>query len=700
MRKAVCHIEGVVGTDGGTPLESVAVSNGREVVVTDRRGRFALDADPVAQPFIFATRPDGADDAGWYTATPRRSGQVKLMLRGRDRRGAHGRTVHIGQITDTHFSVRSNMPTVARQLRRDLRHVHAAAPDLELLVATGDLTNRGDMPSLRHLRRILNQCACPVVPVFGACDGKNEQRELKTALPHIRHWEQVMGPTYYSIDVGPWHVVVCPAEDQYFGPDRAAMKRQWLEADLEVAAARRILLAQHPPPTPSWLEFLSQRGVEVVLYGHWHSSRCGEASGVTSFCTPPLIVGGVDAMPRGFRKISLGARSIRAPLIALTRPAPHRRAGGRSMKIRWRTQVPGCLHRGEAVCHGGALFVPVPDESYSGHCGVLCLDAETGRRKWWAPTDHSIRGTLAVTAERVFAVTQPGRLLALDRGTGRTRWSRTLTGFPHRWIHNGPVATGDVVVAGTGLGGIEAFANGTGTPRWRWAGARERTDYLPHAATPLLLGGTLAVMVHHQGVACLAAKTGRVRWRFSSHYDHSHPAMLMHRGRLLVPDAPARFHAVDPRTGRRLWTRRTGTGELVSWACDDDLLVINTVEHDLTPGGERTHAINGVTRGLAQARPAGCGRTSWQCGYGRDLVDMLPYRHGSHALAAPVVTPHAVYLAGLDGILQARDRRTGRRLSTLSLNEPIVATAALGGGPIVVLTYDGTIACIEGFAPK
>ncbi len=698
MNGTLRQIDGFVETPRGKPLQKIPVSNGEDIVLTDHRGRFTLAADPKLHPIIFVTRPDGTDDARWYTATPHHDGSVKFVLRRRNRPRSSQRTVHIGQFTDTHFSVRSNMPAVARQLRSDFRQLHRVVPDLELLVGTGDMTNRGDIPSLYLLRRIFNHCACPVIPVFGACDGKNEQRELKTALPHIQHWESVMGPTYFSLDVGPWHLIICPEEDAYFGSTRAEIKRRWLEADLARSAGKHVLLAQHPPATAAWLEFLGQRGVKAVICGHWHTSKCYEYAGVRSFCTPPLIIGGVDYMPRGFRTLALGTQKFQVSFKPLTQPQPRKTTLKKQLGVKWTVQVQTCLNRGQPICDAKDVFIPLSDESYSGQSGVLCLDADTGRTRWLLHTTHSIRGTLAITPDRVLAVTQAGQVLAVDRTTGRAAWTRTLSGYPHRWIHTGPVVADDVIVAGTGTGGLEAFKIKSGKPQWRWATSRQTTDYLPHFATPLCLGSTIAVMVYHEGVACLNAKTGRLLWRFKAHYDHCHPAMLLHRGWLLVPDAPGRFHALDPRKrhkGQRLWSRRTGTGELNGWACDDQLLVFNTIEYDLSPGGEQIRPLEHITGGMTQARQAGCGRMLWQRGYGKDLMDVMPHRHGSHALARPLVTPRAIYLAGLDGQIRALDRRTGKRFAALQLGQPIVATASLSSQSLVATTFTGTIARIE-----
>ena len=167
--------------------------------------------------------------------------------------------------------------------------------------------------------------------------------------------------------------------------------------------------------------------------------------------------------------------------------------------------------------------------------------------------------------------------------------------------------------------------------------------------------------------------------------------MLLTERKLFVPE-PDRFHAVEPTKGRKLWTRRTNGGEVIGWACDEDLLVLNTA-------GQRSHAgrHRQAQRGALQARRTSNGRLLWEYEYGRDLADLAPYRRGGfNAIAAPVLTPSMVFVSGLDGRVCALERRTGKLVGVLDLGEPIVSVALLEPAALIVTTYPGTIARVEG----
>jgi outer membrane protein assembly factor BamB len=330
---------------------------------------------------------------------------------------------------------------------------------------------------------------------------------------------------------------------------------------------------------------------------------------------------------------------------------------------------------------GSSVFIPLSDEEFRGRSGVLCLAADTGRRNWLSPTEHSIRGGLAMAGRLLVLVTQAGEVLALNRDTGKTVWSRKLKEFPHRWIHSTAVIVAGTVIAGNGEGGIEGLDLRTGEPLWHWTHLEGQLDR-PHFVRPTPLGNDVAIPVRGIGVSCLSALTGQPRWHFNARYDPMLPSPLLAGRRLLVPEGRDKIHAVDPEDGRRLWTRRTPGHEVVGWACNSEVLVLNTF-HRSRPG-------------TAQCRRVTNGNLLWNVEYRKDLADMLEYScGGSQALAAPLLTGQMVYLAGLDGRLCMVDRKTGTCSGRLDLGEPIVSTASLNEHALLTVTYPGRITRID-----
>ena len=671
---------GRVRTPENRPVKGIAVSNGEDIVVTDARGCFRMAADPTIHPFLFAT-PRSCLRDGWYMRTPAEDCEVELIVSPPPRHNSR-RTVRLGHVTDLHLTV-DGMPGVisSGQLGRDLRWLASEAPDVDVLVATGDLTNRGDAASLRALRRTFHRSPIPVAAMFGGHDGNWERlgRRGEGHPPYTNNWQEIMGPLYYAVALGRWSLLVCPDEDGFLGDAQTGRKRRWLETALALAKGKRIVLAQHSPPSATWLKTLAARGVEVVLYGHWHSSKCHRHAGVLALCGPPLVFGGIDASCRGFRTLELGGGRPRVRWTALQRRRRSKAAGGRSrLDVLWRAAARVPLGRGAIVADDTDVFVPLADEEFRGRAGLLCLSTETGRPRWTSPTEHSVRGVPVAAGDRILVNTQTGGVVCFHRQEGRRLWSRRLAGYPDRWIFTGPCIAEGNVVSGTGGGGLEAFDLRTGRLRWKWKHPRGTSDKWAQYNCPVEVGRCVVAQVTRHGVSCVSAATGRPRWHTRLYYEYLLAPMLPVGGKLFVPDRPSRLRAVNVADGRILWSRRVRGGDIITWGCDEELLVLATEQGDI------------------QARRVGNGQLIWDRTCGRDLADLVPYhRNARTSLAQPLVRPEGVYLAGLDGRLCVADRSTGKRLASLDVGEPVVSMAAAAEGPIFLATLDGRILCIR-----
>ncbi len=683
---------GTVRTNTGRPCRGIPVTNGEEIVSTDSNGKFKISVDPSSHSFIFVTRAGGFSRDRWFLPIADAGETAELEISPPERKSSPHRTVAIGHITDIHLDEGLFGIVTKRMLLRDLRELHTRCPELDLVVASGDMTDSGDIKSLRAFRSAIATSRIPVLPFFGAHDG-NEEGYMNAPFPHTRNWERVLGPPYYSVEIGGWHVVAYPDEDWTFGQKHAAMKRRWLEADLAGARGRPVLLAQHSAPSDTWLEFLAEHGVKVVLFGHFHASKCYRQRGVLVYSTAPLVYGGYDSTPRGFRVMMLGRNAIRSRYVAFSKSRPQQQNKGARLKIAWQAKAPSCLCRSQPLVSGTHVYVPVSDEEYRGSAGILCLDVDTGRRKWFTKTEDSVRGTLATSGDLLAAVTQPGELYVCDCSSGSILWSRRLTGYPERWIHTGPAVAHGTVIAGTGSGGIEAFALETGEALWSWTHPNGARDGWTHYSSPVAVGERFLIVVARIGVSCLTAKDGTLCWHYDSHYEYMLAPVELAAGRVFVPDND-RFYAVDPGTGKHLWMRPTLAGEILSWAADDDLLVINTADGRFY--GTSDCRLERVKSGVAQFRNPTTGAPLFEVSYGEELASMVSYRRDSaHALAAPILSQYGVYLAGLDGRISVVDRGRGDVVSTMNVDEPIVSWTQIDEHSLVASTYPGSVLRID-----
>lgn len=200
--------------------------------------------------------------------------------------------MRLAHISDLHFG--HHDPAVAAGLASDLAAQH---PDL--VVASGDFTQRGTHSEFEMARRFLDTVAAPVFAVPGNHDlGRNLIRRFLAPLGLYRH--------YISADIEPFRALDGPGGGAIAlaglnTTRRAFIDRDWSNGSINPLQLRqlestfgrappgslKIVVAHHPLLTPLIptlkptqevrrsglaLEAFAQLGVRLVLSGHFHLS--------------------------------------------------------------------------------------------------------------------------------------------------------------------------------------------------------------------------------------------------------------------------------------------------------------------------------------------------------------------------------------------------------------------------------------------
>ncbi len=173
------------------------------------------------------------------------------------------------------------------------------------------------------------------------------------------------GRTYFSDELGSWHVVVldanCRVVDGGCGPDSPQL--EWLRADLEASDAACTIALWHQPRFssgwhgntdtvgPFW-DALYAAGAEVVLNGHDHdyerfapqdpSAAADPARGITEF-----VVGTGGGGPRAFDEIQPNS-AVRATEVF---GALELTLGSGSWTYEFESTTPGFADEGTGTCH-------------------------------------------------------------------------------------------------------------------------------------------------------------------------------------------------------------------------------------------------------------------------------------------------------------------------------------------------------------
>jgi outer membrane protein assembly factor BamB len=144
-------------------------------------------------------------------------------------------------------------------------------------------------------------------------------------------------------------------------------------------------------------------------------------------------------------------------------------------------------------------------------------------------------------------------------------------------------------------------------------------------------------------------------------------------GRVYLPTFDGRFYALDGRTGKVVWSKRTQRCGWASPAVHDRVVYATFIGHRATCGD----SVPG-TDGIVVAWDAYSGKVRWR-------------RRTGPNESSPLVAGGLVYVGDWDGTVWALDARTGRTRWTYRTTGRIKGSPALSGGRLYVGDYDGSL---------
>ena len=286
---------------GDKPLAGVMVTDGLNVVKTDKKGRFSLPGFEKTR-FISITTPAGFETQQFYLSTKENRKSYDFILTESER--TKPRKHSFVQITDT--EVTGGMGRWVTDLQQ---YIHNEKP--AFLIHTGDICYE---PGLTIHNQVVNAQTmdCPVYYCIGNHDlvKGNYGEEL---------YESLYGPTWYSFDIGNVHYVVTPI-DHGDNPTNYTQRDvyNWLKNDLAlIKKDQALILFNHDLFTPNdsfvfkadddhLLDFRSFN-TKAQIYGHMHYNYVRNQNGIYTICTGTLDKGGIDHSPSSFREIKVDA---------------------------------------------------------------------------------------------------------------------------------------------------------------------------------------------------------------------------------------------------------------------------------------------------------------------------------------------------------------------------------------------------------
>ncbi|QDC39911.1 metallophosphoesterase [Sphingobium fuliginis] len=201
----------------------------------------------------------------------------------------------IAQVTDIHLGFDPDNPAEFNRKRLDqvLRALNDGPNRPDLLLATGDLTDRGDADSYRRLANAFSQCDFPVWP----CMGNHDDRAHFAA--HFPHIPQEDGFVHYAIAQDGRRIIMLDTlEPGRHGGAFCERRAQWLAARLDEDSITPTLIVMHHPPVEVGIDWMNTHSEEpwvrrfaatiagrpnlqAILCGHIHRSAVAPWKGTT-----------------------------------------------------------------------------------------------------------------------------------------------------------------------------------------------------------------------------------------------------------------------------------------------------------------------------------------------------------------------------------------------------------------------------------
>lgn len=180
-----------------------------------------------------------------------------------------------------------------------------------------------------------------------------------------------------------------------------------------------------------------------------------------------------------------------------------------------------------------------------------------------------------------------GTFFALDRSTGKVRWSYDIgrdgeqSGF-----HGNPVTAGDEIITGTdgaGIGHVYAFEMSTGKMRWKHPVTKGTPSSYGLSGNLVTLGHSVFGATIGDELISLNVESGKLNWSLASGYTgtafRNSQSPAAGKGRVFFGGINGMVYALASESGEIIWKR--DLGERVS----TDVVVAGTGVYVGTAGG-------------------------------------------------------------------------------------------------------------------
>lgn len=670
-------------------VPGVAVSNGRDVTITNEDGKYALPFHAGETHCAFISTPPGyALEDGFHQ--PANGEAREFVLKPVNTK----KEFCFVQITDIHVTNNEK----SEHFKEYLNEITALKTPPDFVVCTGDLiSNANDPEEHRYFKEGLEGFPFHI----RLLPGNHDMNQGDTRPARFR---ELFGPEYYSFNYGSCHFTAI----NNYHPEAA--QDEWLLNDLQAADESLTgILLLHYPPTIDFLRQYSTLGIKAVFSGHWHSSKITRIDSITSYNTPAFRFGGIDGSPAGMRIIHIKGSEIETEY----RHHPGKKQFSINSEIKienlegikpdgdWSTYKGtsdrcGYLQNGPVppyktawisplgeeidyaspIIVGDKVITGTKDRNGAGNPGITALDIKTGRLVWHYGINESFNRSPIYHKGVLYAVTMGGTVHAVDIDNGECQWTFPLGDGMSRWVYAAPLIDNDVLYAGNAawLAAIDLKNIDINNIKPLW----EKTycaDWISNHVSPSIMDGTIVLGTVWDERSCFAVdkKDGRMIWAHKAGGTSINMAAAMNKKTAFVIDHNSVLTALHLGTGIPRWTKKVGEGwSLSSPSITDELIVAASGD------------------GILNACDIKTGEILWKFEGGEGMVIAAPYdHHYTGIFGTPIIVDKHVLIGNADGNFYVISLETGKPVWWTEVGAPVVCAPAVTGNMVLFTAMDG-----------
>lgn len=671
---------GSVVDDNGNAIENVMVTDGRNVVKTDKEGKFTL-AGYHNSSFVTVTLPSGYNADDFYIPVMKGRKTYNFTLTKTDADYSDGHTFL--QVTDSEIG--------AGGVGEWINHVKSVVDETNpaFIIHTGDICYEDGLES--HIRGMNSQnMGVPVRYVIGNHDYVNVGSYGEELF------ESIYGPVWYSFDVGNVHYVVTPFQvgadfpSGYNKNDRW----KWLENDLKnVSPDKKVVMFNHttPPNDDYVIKYdsktldLKEKNLIAWVFGHYHYNYITEtSSGALNISTGRPDAGGIDSSLSGTRQINIsneGVVSTKMHYYDFTEPtvATDDIAGA----VWTNDELKGNVLFADTLVEGDNVFVATSDDDFPRECGVYSINATTGQTNWFYETKNSVKNNIVYSDGKIVAQDADGKIYCINAEDGKELWTRQVKLGNSLGTSSGIVADNGIVYVGC-ASEITAIKIADNTEVWnvrRGKGENSPSEFV-------IVGDTLLVGSHWDALVALNKNTGKKLWEKvdeNLRFRSSTPVAI-DNNTILVADDDV-IMTVDLKNGKILSKQsfKDAAGENYHFSSSSKPYIKNGIAYIATKG-------SGIV-----AYDIASQSLKWNFKTKKSLIYSAPYSGGKDCgvESSFVELDGALVFGANDGYVYKLNMTNGELISEINVGAPIFGKAGIHDGKVIVSDFSGRVIKLE-----